>query len=311
MLQDQILVYLKQAQAQVSGEVLAKQFHVSRQAISKAIRSLNEQGFMIEVERQKGYRYHEKHEPLHPALIDMYLNKNNHIYVFDEVTSTNDVAKQMQLNHLDCVVANMQTKGRGRLGRVFYSPKDTGIYLSVYANVNHEVVKPQWITSIIAIAVKEVLDLVYNIDVKIKWVNDLFYQGKKVAGILTETTLDLETQVMSYVIIGVGINLNTEQFPDDLIGIAGGLGKPVCSRNELIAKLIERMDWWLSHAITQNFQKIYEQSLLKLGEIVYYQNEPWQVEGVDEDCGLKLKQGDHQIVINSGEITWEVNNETN
>lgn len=301
---EKLAIYLEQNTNQlISGQTLAEQCNVSRQSISKAIKGLIEKGYAIDIVRNKGYYLKEGYLPLSASSINHYLNHEHQIYVYSEVTSTNDVAKQLPLEHLGCVVANKQTKGRGRLGRVFYSPENTGLYFSIYLKVE-STTNTQLITAAMAVAVKRVIKEVFDIDLQIKWVNDLFYHGKKVAGILTETTFDLESQSINHVIVGIGLNLSTDIFPDELGTIAGSIlnSNVVYSRNRLTASLIESIDKVYKTMSDGHFIKEYEDALMSLNKRVYYQNQEWIVRGIDEYCCLILERDGKRIIINSGEI---------
>ncbi len=127
--------------------------------------------------------------------------------------------------HKSVVIACEQTAGRGRLGRNFYSPKDAGVYLSIIYSPEKGVTAPACMTVAAAVAVCRTLKKLYNADAKIKWVNDIFCNGKKVCGILTEGIADFESGVIEAAVIGIGVNLveSAEGFPDDISKVAGAV----------------------------------------------------------------------------------------
>ena len=152
------------------------------------------------------------------------------IYVFDVIDSTNTHAKkliteQLSPKHGTIILAEKQTEGRGRLGRTFYSPSQSGIYMSIIYNINN--LDPMLITALSAVAITNAIQEVYSIQASIKWVNDIFVDGKKVCGILTEGIINQKEKKIDTVIIGIGINVyvNNEGFPQDLHNIAGSLSQ--------------------------------------------------------------------------------------
>ena len=147
------------------------------------------------------------------------------VKVFDEVISTNTLLKEKgkTSDEFTTVIASAQTGGRGRLGRSFYSPKESGVYFSVLLKPDLEIEKAVLITSAAAVAVTRVLENLGCENPQIKWVNDIFVNGKKVCGILTESVINTETKKLDFAVLGVGINLvkSKEAFPEELQNIAG------------------------------------------------------------------------------------------
>ena len=141
------------------------------------------------------------------------------VYVYDCVDSTNTRAKEDKTMSLGIICARAQTAGRGRQGHTFYSPADTGLYMSIVLPMTPMQAYEFSLTAAAAVAAARAIDRLCNISAGIKWVNDLYLEGKKIAGILTEADSDR-------VIVGIGINMTTEVFPADLPG-AGRLGKSI------------------------------------------------------------------------------------
>lgn len=151
-----------------------------------------------------------------PIYKELTLNK---IRIFDEINSTNTEAKRLAQESADdphgtVILAEKQTAGRGRLGRTFYSPSQTGLYMSILYKVDD--LDPMLITALSSVAVARAIKDVYGIETSIKWVNDVFSGGKKVCGILTEGIIDQNTKEIETVVIGIGINVYSESFPQDL-----------------------------------------------------------------------------------------------
>ncbi len=233
----------------LSGEELSSQLGVSRAAVWKAIKILREDGYRIEAATNRGYRLLKGDEDLRlsedgvrralpPAL------EGNRIIFYDVTDSTNLRARQLLLDcpggrtHGTVVLASQQTAGRGRLGRNFFSP-DAGIYLSIIIRPDFDMSKSILVTVAAATAVAEAIENVCGQDAEIKWVNDIYVDGKKVCGILTEATTNFETGQIENLIIGIGINTGTEGFPEDLLQTAGAVSGDYTA-SQLAASVIVR-----------------------------------------------------------------------
>lgn len=147
------------------------------------------------------------------------------ILTYDSVTSTNDIAKEFAINNPTkeaAIIASKQTAGRGRRGRAFFSPDGTGLYLSVLLRPDIVPKNISLLTPFTALCVANAIESVSNKIPKIKWINDIYIDNKKVSGILCEAALSPEGNKPDYVIVGIGINLSTptEGFPDEIKDIA-------------------------------------------------------------------------------------------
>lgn len=176
---------------------------------------------------------------------NMYRMSRGDNFLYDAVESTNLTAREILLSgrggHGTLVAANSQTKGRGRLGREFYSPQDTGIYMSVILEPRETISPVTMITSAAAVAVCDaIVELAPTLDPKIKWVNDILIGGKKVCGILAEGIIPPGCQQLTAIIVGIGINCQTSVFPSEIADIAGSLGATV-SRSALCARVCDRL----------------------------------------------------------------------
>ena len=226
----------------ISGEELAKKCQVSRAAIWKAVDSLRKEGFIIQGTTNGGYILEENNDVVSPALFYSYI-KNNYpeesdlhkdfhkiqVECFKEIDSTNLYAKKLlaaspRLNK-KVIIAEHQTAGRGRMGRTFYSPAKSGIYLSAIYSPANPITNPAKITAFSAVAVCRAIKKLYGIETKIKWINDIFYKDKKICGILTEGFTNFETSLIESAIIGIGIDIeeNKEAFPEEVKKIAGSI----------------------------------------------------------------------------------------
>ncbi|MBP5402973.1 MAG: biotin--[acetyl-CoA-carboxylase] ligase [Treponema sp.] len=221
----------------VSGEKLAEVCGISRAAVWKAVKSLRDEGFLIEGATNGGYILKVNTDVLNSLSVKNFLvqkypeHKKAKIKCFKTIDSTNTYAKKLLSENekpaLDktVIIAETQTAGRGRLGRSFCSPGKTGIYLSVIYVPSDNKVEPAKITAFSAVAVKRVIERFFDVDAKIKWINDIYVNGKKVVGILTEGFTNFETGVIEAAVIGIGININTKQsqFSKDARKIAGSI----------------------------------------------------------------------------------------
>ncbi len=230
MTKDRVLETLwTHADRSVSGEELANGLQLSRTAVWKAVEQLREEGYLIESAPRRGYRLLSKSDVLsgpgigkrmaHPALRVSYVK---------EIDSTNTALKELA-NRGEraglALVAGRQSAGRGRMGRSFYSPEDTGVYLSLLLRPALPAEQAVQITACAAVAVAETLEELSGETAQIKWVNDIFMGGRKVCGILTEASLDCESGGLSYAVVGVGVNALTPAggFPEELRDTAGAV----------------------------------------------------------------------------------------
>ena len=150
------------------------------------------------------------------------------IYLYDKLESSNRTAKTLALEgapHGTMVLTSQQTAGRGRLGRRFESPAGKGIYLSLVLRPGLPMTEAQAVTVSAAVAVCRAVKRLCGLDLGIKWVNDLYYNGKKVCGILTEAGADIESGQLEWLVVGIGLNLTSrpEDWPEELRPIAGSL----------------------------------------------------------------------------------------
>ena len=152
-------------------------------------------------------------------------------FEYDEIDSTNLEAKRYAasnsepLQEIPVFIAKSQTGGRGRLGRSFFSPEETGLYMSILLPINENLIETDLITPACGVAVCRTIEELSKQEPKIKWVNDIYCRGRKVVGILTEGGLKAGTDQLSYAVLGIGINLwePTGGFPEEIKKIAGSV----------------------------------------------------------------------------------------
>lgn len=208
----------------ISGEQLAQTLGVSRAAIHKAAATLTTQGYTLEAAPRRGYRLLGGD----PFCADAVGEYPAPVYVHERLDSSNQTAKRLALAgapHGTLVLAGQQSAGRGRMGRRFESPAGKGIYLSLVLRVPVPASEALGVTVGAAVAVARAVQKLCGIELGIKWVNDLYYQGKKVCGILTEAGTSVESGLLEWLVVGIGLNLTTTpaDWPEELARTAGSL----------------------------------------------------------------------------------------
>ncbi|MBD7915756.1 biotin--[acetyl-CoA-carboxylase] ligase [Clostridium sp. Sa3CUN1] len=306
----------------ISGTEIAKNLSVSRNAVWKSIRILQNEGYNILAVKNKGYCLSIDTDILSPQSITKYLNNKNttnfNISVYKTITSTNDLAKELAIkgaNEGTIIIAEEQSKGRGRFNRKFYSPKGTGIYMSIVLRPKLHASNAFLITIAAAVAVSESIDLVCNKETKIKWVNDIYCDNKKVCGILTEASMDFESGMVDYVILGIGINVKEPEkgFADEIKDIATSIldnDTPLLEniRSKLISEILNRFWVYYENIENRSFIDSYKKRSLLIGKniIIHSKNnfEKAIVLEIDDDCKLKVKMEDGSVrLLSSGEVS--------
>lgn len=230
MTKDSVLELLwSQADRSVSGAELARRLRLSRTAVWKAVEQLRAEGYLIESAPRRGYRLLSKSDVLSAPGIEKYLDcPGLRLRYAEELGSTNTALKELA-NRGEraglALVAGRQTAGRGRMGRSFFSPEDSGVYLSLLLRPALPAAEAVRITACAAVAAAETLEELSGRRLQIKWVNDLLLDGKKVCGILTEAALDCESGQLHYAVVGIGVNVLAPAggFPAELRDRAGAV----------------------------------------------------------------------------------------
>ncbi len=306
----------------ISGEYIARTLGVSRTAVWKAVKKLQKEGFDISAVTNRGYCLSKDTDILSAPAITQYLSgdcKDIRLEVFRTVDSTNNVCKEKANQGVAdgyVAVASSQSSGRGRRGRTFYSPADTGVYVSIMFRPKdfhgRGIVK---LTTMSAVAVCKAIENLTDKEASIKWVNDIYVDGRKVCGILSEASYNLEDAKLDCVVVGIGINLYPPKngFPEALADTAGSiLDKPgQLSRNKLVAEVLN------------NFMKIYRND--DKSYVDYYREKSFVLGkdidvitpkstrraaaiAINDDCSLQVRYEDgSEEALNSGEISIRVN----
>ena len=301
----------------VSGEKLAKELGISRAAVNKAAKSLKRNGYKIYSRTSQGYCIREKADILSEASLEGMLKYPCRVKVFDSIGSTNNYAKTIDIGETPVVIiANSQTAGKGRMGRTFESPADTGLYLTVGIKPGFDLAKSPFITIATAVAVCHAIDEVCGVSAKIKWVNDLYYRERKICGILTEAQTNLETGRIDSLIIGIGINCFPGDLSADIAGIAGCISdeQDSFSRTKLAAAVVNNLLEMIPAISERTFLSEYRRRCFILGKgiLVHPMNGHRPIKAraidIDENGGLVVEYMEgirmrEMETLASGEVT--------
>lgn len=238
------------------------------------------------------------------------------IFYLDEIDSTNLEAKrhqdEMESNGM-VFLAELQNQGRGRLGRSWSSPKETGIWMSILLKPKFPAETASQVTIIAALATVDAIREVTNLNCQIKWPNDLVLNGKKVCGILTEMGV-CEKQIQ-YLVAGIGINVNTDAFPEEIKSVASSLrieGGQVYEREKIVAQLLNRFEVYFEEFCKignlKNIVNYYNSVLINKGKKVKIvenmKTDIGEALGIDETGRLLVRMEDgHEHSIVSGEVS--------
>ncbi len=247
------------------------------------------------------------------------VNKNYKFELFDSVDSTNDTARMMAQNGAKdgtVVIAHSQTNGRGTKGRSFFSPKNSGIYMSIILRPDVLPEKVALVTPAAAVAVCEALESVLDCKTEIKWVNDVYYRGKKVCGILTEASFDTSFSRTEYVVLGIGINLfnSKKGFPDEIKNIAGYIADGEVSfdlKARVIGEVLNCFDKYKNASSSVDFIEKYRCRSNIIGRRVNVIKTEKVIQAtalkIDDDCRLVVQYDDgEKETLFSGEVSIKI-----
>ena len=301
-----------------SGEEIARTLQVSRAAVWKAVNALREDGYTIDAATNKGYRLSPDSDILSPQGIRRFLKpeyRDLDLTVLPTAPSTNALVREKanQGRPEGCIIiACEQTDGRGRYGRQFFSPVDSGVYLSLL--LRPTAYSPQQatcLTAAAAAAMCQAIEAVTGQQPGIKWVNDIFLHGKKVCGILTEAAVGLETGTLNYMVLGAGVNLYppVKGFPEEIQPIAGSVLERSCpeAKNRLVGEFLNRFWDFYTHPECRAYLEDYRSRSLAIGQNVTVLSAGRAVSayayGIDDDFRLlvRYENGDTEA-LSYGEI---------
>ena len=313
MIKEEILKALRASEAYVSGQELCERFGVSRTAVWKAVTRLKEEGYAIDSVSNKGYCLKELPDVVTEAEIGSRLKTKvmgRSCVCFDTTDSTNIQAKRLAEEgapHGTLVCAERQTEGRGRRGRSWSSPPGEAVYMSLLLRPEIRPEHASMLTLVMGLAAaracNELLERMAGTRTGLKWPNDLVLDGRKAAGILTEMSAEIDC--IHYVVIGVGINANTQIFPESLTQAASlrqAAGRPLM-RSELIALCMEYFEEYYGQfeetEDLSSMRKDYEELLVNKGRQVQV------LEPGNEHTGTALginDQGELLVRLSDGRI---------
>lgn len=263
MLKQRLIKLLKEGKGQyISGQKLSEQLNVSRTAIWKHISELKNEGYQIEAHHKMGYILLSEpdlltYEEISPYLFTNFFGRHYiHKLVID---STNNFAKEIASNVPDgtVIVAESQTAGRGRLGRSWISQEGCGVWMSIILKPNLHPKEAINFTQVAAISVVKAIEEASHLESKIKWPNDIILNNKKVCGILTEMSSEIDK--INYVVIGIGVNVNCNNFPEELKGKATSLYLETNSkvdRKKFAASILNNLEFYYNAYMQKGFEYI-------------------------------------------------------
>ena len=237
-------------------------------------------------------------------ILSKKMQKTAAVHLYDSIDSTNNEAKRRAAidRSIHLYASTHQTAGRGRRGRDFYSPKDTGLYMTLAFPVADADI--QHVTCAAGVAVCEAIESLSDKTPRIKWVNDIIIDGRKVAGILAELVTDDENRPLS-VIVGIGLNLTTEIFPYEFAEKAGCIGD--IQPEALCAKIADNLIELFSDLDNNSVIEKYKALSLCIGRTVRYTKDGTEHEAkasdISTDGGLVVEENGEIITLNSGEIS--------
>ncbi|MCT4509023.1 MAG: biotin--[acetyl-CoA-carboxylase] ligase [Tepidibacter sp.] len=275
-----IKILLENKDEFVSGEYISEKLGITRSAVSKHIKNIKNQGYDIESITRKGHKIIECPDLLSESIVKHDLNTKfigKEVIHFDTTESTNDYAKKVAVESIDgtIVVSEDQTKGRGRRGRQWHSIKGEGIWLSIILKPDIYPHKAPFITQIAGASIVKALKKL-KIDASIKWPNDIIVNNKKISGILTE--LGAEIDRVNYIVLGIGINVKTVDFPEDIKSIATSIFKEGYNvkRIDILKNILEEFEVLYLDYIQKNDKssciKICKENSAILGKNIYIIN---------------------------------------
>lgn len=293
----QILKILRTNEGYVSGQDLCQSLGVSRTAIWKVIKGLREEGYVIEAVSHKGYLLKEVPDVITDTEILSRLDTEEmgkHIYFSEQMASTNNEARLLAEQgavHGSLILTGEQTSGKGRFGRTWVSPKDAGISMSILLKPQILPLNASMLTLVAALAVSDAINEV-GLSGSIKWPNDIMIGNKKVCGILTEMSADMDR--INYVVIGMGINVNTNHFPKELEEKATSMrieGNLIYNRALVIKNVIEAFEKYY-HIFTETedlsrLRDIYNHRLVNRDRFVKVIEKAGNFTGIAEGINTK------------------------
>ena len=301
-----------------SGGELARLIGVSRNAVWKAAGELSDEGYSIETVKGKGYRLSENNSKVFKHQIERFAG-DAEIVLLEDTESTNSAAKQLADNggeEKTVVIALKQNAGRGRLGRSFFSPPG-GIYMSIILRPLISPEKTTLITAAAAVAAARAVERFSGRKTGIKWVNDIYIDGKKICGILTEGVFGAETGLLDYAVVGIGVNLcgREEQLPREIRNIAGFVTDRDFTSllySRFVGELLKEFFVIYGDIENREFLGEYRNRSVLMGKTVtFFKNgteRTAKVEGIDDGARLVVSENGNMYILDSGEVSVKCKN---
>lgn len=319
-MKEKVLRALRSTEEYVSGQQLCEALGVSRTSVWKSINSLREDGYQIDAIPNKGYKIIGSPDSIAKEEIASRLHTKRigkEIYYFSKIDSTNQYAKKLGEEGAPdgtIVIADEQTKGKGRSGRHWVTPPGSAIAFTILLRPKLPPASISMVTLVKGLAVCNAIRELYHLPVGIKWPNDVVIDGRKICGILTE--MSAEVDGVHYIVIGTGINTNVDSFPDEIKDVATSLkiqlGRPV-DRAEVLVRVIEFFEEYYEKfeedGDLRRLQDTYNEELLNMNEGVRVLDPKGEYTGValgiDPEGQLLVKRDDTGEIVKvwSGEVS--------
>lgn len=315
----EILQVLRTTKDYVSGQELCDRLGVSRTAVWKTINKLKEEGYEIEAIQNKGYRLLSYPDVVTESEIKSRLETEwagNTVVYAEVVDSTNNLAKRLGEEgrpHGTLAIAEEQTAGKGRRGRSWSAPSGLGLWMSLLLRPNLNPACASMLTLVSGLSVTRAIEEVTGLKVQIKWPNDIVYEGKKICGILTEMSAEMEE--IHYVVVGIGINVNIEEFSEELKQKATSL-KIICGKKidrvEIVTAFLKYFERDYSKFLkTEDLELLktdYEDRLVNLNQKVNILDGKKEyigtAIGIEKNGGLLVEKEDKSVIaVTSGEVS--------
>ncbi|MGN0415279.1 MAG: biotin--[acetyl-CoA-carboxylase] ligase [Agathobacter sp.] len=314
----EILRMLRETEGYVSGQELCNKFGVSRTAVWKAVNQLKEAGYEIEAAQNKGYHLLSVPDVMDQVELESIRATEwagCEIHYFDSIDSTNTKAKELaEEGHPagTLVVADQQVAGKGRRGRAWESPHGTGIFMTLLLKPDINPNNASMLTLVAAMATAGAISRVTGENAQIKWPNDIVIDGKKICGILTEMSAQFD--YINHIVIGIGINVHNEEFPEEIRGTAGSLllscGKRF-HRADLIEAFLEEFEkYYAIYLETEDMEGLYKEYNLMLVNMgrqvkVLDPKEPFEGKamGITKKGELIVDTWESRKLVSSGEVS--------
>lgn len=314
-MKNKILNLLENNKGYISGEEIGSMLGISRAAVWKNIAKLKEKGYRIESVSNKGYRLVDNTDVLNTDEI----NYDKLIYI-EEIDSTNEECKRQAEKNCPSglfVVCDRQTAGKGRLGRTWLADKNVGLCMSMLLRPEIMPVEASQITLVAGIAIRRIMERFMGLKTEIKWPNDIIYNGRKLVGILTEMSAEMEK--VNYIVLGIGINVNMESFEGELKDKATSMYIETGKRfkrsdiiNEFLKEFIPCYELFCEKGFAP-FKDEYNENCANINKEVKTvggRNEIAGVaKGVNENGELIILMGDKPVPVFAGEVSLRLSDD--